>query len=130
MSPEPRERVVLLVEDDPAVRSMARRYLGQAGYAVVEAGDGLQAWSRFRRRPDRFDVLLTDVVMPRMPGTELAARVHALRPELPVLLMTGYTPMDLLARGLQATHGMLLTKPFDGETLIAAVRAALEEGHE
>ncbi|MGN6390699.1 MAG: response regulator [Gemmatimonadales bacterium] len=127
MDPELRERVVLLVEDNPAVRSLARRYLRQAGYAVVEAGDGLQAWTRFHRRPDRFDLLLTDVVMPKMPGTDLAARVHELRPELPVLLMTGYTQSDLLARGLQATHGKLVTKPFQGEALVAAVRAALEE---
>jgi two-component system, cell cycle sensor histidine kinase and response regulator CckA len=63
--------------------------------------------------------------MPRMPGTQLAAQVHAVRPSLPVLLMTGYTPADLLARGLEAGHAALVTKPFDGGALVAAVRKAL-----
>ena len=61
--------------------------------------------------------------MPRMPGTELAARVHDVRPELPVV--SGYTSQDLLARGLEAAHGWLLTKPFSPETLLGAVGKAL-----
>jgi DNA-binding NtrC family response regulator len=85
----------------------------------------VQAWSHFQRQPTGFDVLLSDVVMPRMPGTRLAAQVHAVRPSLPVLLMTGYTPADLLARGLEAGHAALVTKPFDGGALVAAVRKAL-----
>jgi two-component system cell cycle sensor histidine kinase/response regulator CckA len=127
MLPQPRAPVVLLVEDDAAVRATVSRFLREAGYAVVEASDGQQAWTRFRRRPDRFDALVTDVVMPKLPGTELAARVRELRPELPVVLMTGYTQAGLLERGLQATHGQLLTKPFDGPELIAALRAASGE---
>lgn len=117
--------MVLQVDDDAAVRAVARRCLQTAGHIVVEAGDGLPAWTRFQRQPDAFDVLLTDVVMPRMPGTELAARVHDVRPELPVVLMTGYTPEDLLARGLEASHGWLLTNPFSPETLLGAVGKAL-----
>ena len=104
---------------------MAARALREAGYAVVEATDGLDAWTLFMRQPGRFHVLVTDVVMPRMPGTESAARVHGVRPDLPVLLMTGYTPAELLARGLEAAHGKLLTKPFLPETLLAAVQKAL-----
>jgi CheY-like chemotaxis protein len=119
------EIVVLVVDDEPAVRGLASRMLRQAGFTVVEAGDGHEAWTLFQRQPGRFSVLLADVVMPRVPGTELAARVHLVRPELPVLLMTGYTPSDLLARGLQAEHGALVTKPFDPERLLAAVRKAL-----
>ena len=116
---------MLQVDDDAAVRAVARRCLQTAGHIVVEAGDGLPAWTRFQRQPDAFDVLLTDVVMPRMPGTELAARVHDVRPEPPVVLMTGYTPEDLLARGLEASHGWLLTNPFSPETLLGAVGKAL-----
>jgi two-component system, cell cycle sensor histidine kinase and response regulator CckA len=103
--------VVLLVDDEPMVRALAARTLHDAGYGVVEATDGLQGWVQFERQPNSFSALLTDVVMPRMPGTELAARVHPVRPEWPVLLMTGYTRADLLARGLHATHGELLTSP-------------------
>jgi len=120
-------QLVLLVDDEPLVRTLAARTLREAGYGVVEAGDGLQAWGHFQREPGSFSALLTDVVMPRMPGTELAARVHAVRPELPVLLMTGYTHADLLARGLEATHGELLTKPFHNDVLLEAVRRVLHE---
>src|SRR5215212_1626368 len=119
------EIVVLVVDDEPEVRSIAVRTLTAAGYAVVEAADGLEAWTLFHREPSRYALLLADVVMPRVPGTELAARVHSVRPELPVLLMTGYTPADLLARGLEATHGDLVTKPFSSESLLEAVWKAL-----
>ena len=122
------ELVVLLADDEPQVRSVAARALQSAGYGVVEARDGLEAWQRFTRDPDRFGALLTDVVMPRVSGTELAARVHGVRPELPVVLMTGYTPSELLARGREASHGTLVTKPFEASTLIAAMRTALGPG--
>jgi DNA-binding NtrC family response regulator len=92
----------------------------------VEAYDGQDAWNQFLRQPDRFDLLLTDVVMPRVPGTVLAAGVHGLRPELPVVIMTGYTPTELLERGLQASHGELLTKPLEPGRLLATVSTALE----
>ena len=92
---------------------------------MIEANDGLQAWAVFQRDPGAIHVLLADVVMPRMPGTELAARVNALRPELPVLLMSGYTNADLFARGLVAVQGGLVTKPFAAGTLVTAVRRAL-----
>jgi two-component system cell cycle sensor histidine kinase/response regulator CckA len=72
--------VVLVVDDDPDVRWIVARALREAGYTVFEAIDGADAWTMFLRQPGRFDVLLADVVMPRMPGTELAARVHGLVP--------------------------------------------------
>jgi two-component system cell cycle sensor histidine kinase/response regulator CckA len=119
------QQVVLVVDDDLVVRALVVRILRTAGYQVFEAGDGAQAWTHFQRQPTVIDILVADVVMPRMTGTELAARVHTLRPELPVLLMSGYTPTDLLARGLQAEHASLVTKPFNGDALVAAVRKAL-----
>jgi two-component system, cell cycle sensor histidine kinase and response regulator CckA len=126
--PDPRSaRAVLLVEDDPAVRRVAARVLQTAGYSVVQANDGLQAWAEFQRDPSGFSALLADVVMPRMPGTELAARVHAVRPSMPVLLMTAYTEADLLARGLVTTEDRLLAKPFRNEVLLEAIQKALRE---
>jgi CheY-like chemotaxis protein len=116
---------LLVVDDEPAVRQMATRYLREAGYSVVEAADGVQAWEYFQREPTRVDAVLADVVMPRMPGTELAARLRRARVDLPIVLMSGYTPADLVARGLEASLGELLTKPFSQETLLAAVRRAL-----
>ena len=104
---------------------MAARHLREAGYTVVEARDGSEAWQWFQRQPSRIDAVVADVVMPRMTGTELAARLRDERPELPIVLMTGYTPADLLARGLEVSHGEVLTKPFSRETLVAAVRGVL-----
>jgi CheY-like chemotaxis protein len=95
---DPSARVVLIAEDDSADRRVATRVLRTAGYQVVEADDGLKAWAQFERDPSRFSALVADVVMPRMPGTELAARVHAVRPSMPVLLMTGYTRRPICSR--------------------------------
>ena len=125
MAPLRGRGVVLLVDDDLGVRSVAGRILREAGYVVIEAADGLQAWTLFLREPESFHVVVADVVMPRMPGTELAARIQARRPELPVLLMSAYTDADLTARGLLAAPGTLVTKPFDAATLVASVERAL-----
>jgi DNA-binding NarL/FixJ family response regulator len=81
----------------------ATSMLREAGYAVIEAVDGLQASTLFLREPSSFDAMVADVVMPRMPGTALAARVRDRRPELPVLLMSAYTGTDLTARRLLET---------------------------
>ena len=116
---------VLVVDDEPSVRALASRMLREAGYEVIEARSGVEAWTYFQRRPDGVDLLLTDVVMPGVPGTELAARARGVRPSLPILLMSGYTPADLLARGLEASHGQLLTKPFDPTTLLDQVQHAI-----
>ena len=120
-------RTILLVDDDRAVRYILVRTLQEAGYGVVEAGDGAQAWTCFEDNPRRFDAVVTDVVMPRMSGTVLAARVHASRPSLPVLLMSAYSPAELLERGLEAAHGNLMSKPFNPDQLVAAVRQILGE---
>lgn len=125
MAALPARGILLLVDDEPSVRQVAGRILRDAGYAVVEAADGLQAWTLFLRDPGSFHAVVADVVMPRMPGTELAARIRGRRPELPVLLMSGYTNADLVARGLVEAAGVLVTKPFDGETLVALVERAL-----
>jgi CheY-like chemotaxis protein len=120
-------RTILLVDDDRAVRYILVRALQEAGYGVVEAGDGAQAWTCFQGNPGRFDAVVTDVMMPQMPGTVLAARVHATRPSLPVLLMSAYSPAELLERGLEAAHENLMSKPFNPDQLVAAVRHILGE---
>jgi CheY-like chemotaxis protein len=104
---------------------MATRYLRDAGYSVIEAAGGVEAWQHFQRHPSEIDAAVLDVVMPRMSGTELAARLRGARIDLPIVLVSGYTPADLAARGLDASQGELLTKPFSQETLLAAVRRAL-----
>jgi CheY-like chemotaxis protein len=119
------DEVVLVVEDDPAVRGFVRRTLDAAGYAVLEAPGPEQALALAARHVG-FDVLLTDVVMPGMSGRELAARLHARRPALPVVFVSGYTEDASVRSGTLPPGQIFLEKPFTGAAVAAAVRAVLE----
>ena len=119
---------ILLVDDDRAVRFIASRTLIEAGYTVIEAGDGVEALTYFLKDPSRFDALVTDIVMPRIPGTLLASRVHAARPTLPILLMSGYSPAEMMDHGVEAPHTYVVPKPFDPDQLLAAVQRILGDG--
>jgi len=102
------------------VLNLVSRLLREAGYDVVQARHGEEAWDRIQRGPLP-DLLLADVVMPHLSGTELAARVVARHPDLPIVLMSAFSQEDLRRRGLQLTHGHLLTKPFQNAELIGLV---------
>jgi PAS domain S-box-containing protein len=117
--PAPRAsgEVVLLVEDETAVRQMASRVLQEYGYGVIEASDGREALGLLERSEGRIRLLVTDVVMPEMDGRELARRVEALSPGLPVLYMSGYTDDEIVRRGLLEAGQPFLQKPFNPETL-------------
>ena len=118
-APAPRAsgEVVLLVEDETAVREMASRVLQEYGYAVIEASDGREALGLLEQSDGRIRLLVTDVVMPGMNGRELARRAQALSPGLPVLYMSGYTDDEVVRRGLLEAGQPFLQKPFNPETL-------------
>jgi CheY-like chemotaxis protein len=116
---------VLVVDDEGPVRELTARMLRQAGYDTVLAVDGLDAWRQLRREATKVDAVVSDVVMPRMTGTELVARMQAYRPEVPILLMSGYSADDLRARGLEQAPVPLLTKPFTHDELVATVTRLL-----
>jgi PAS domain S-box-containing protein len=116
---------VLLVEDEMAVRALAARVLRQQGYQVLEAGDGRAALQVAASYPQPIQLLLSDVVMPELDGIALAEQLAAARPDLQVLLMSGY------ADGAMATAALVnrwprLQKPFTRRALVDAVRAALD----
>ena len=117
--------IVLVVEDEPPVLGIIARTLSEGGYGTVQARHGQEAWEYLQRPAHQVDLLLTDVVMPHMTGTELAARAVASHPGLPIVLMSGYTTEDLAQRGLELSHGHLLTKPFDPPTLLRLVNQLL-----
>jgi two-component system cell cycle sensor histidine kinase/response regulator CckA len=94
---------------------------------VLEAGDGAQALQRYEAEGDRIDLILTDVVMPRMSGRELVDRVRAMRPSIPVLYMSGYTEDAILRHGVRDASVMLLGKPFTPADLIGKVREVLDK---
>ena len=124
-SPCKRRHQILLVEDELSVRVIARRILESAGYAVVEAANGVEALRQIEPHPDAFALVLTDLVMPEMGGRELAHRLRALRPAPRVLFMSGYMEDATLRRGPRDRAGLFLQKPFTTDSLTRKVSEAL-----
>lgn len=117
---------VLLVEDEEMVRAVARDTLQAQGYTVLEAMNGGAALLISERHQGTIDLLLTDVVMPYMSGPELAERLTAQRPAMRVLYMSGYTDDALAPHGVLQPVTAFLAKPFTPDSLLRAVREALE----
>ncbi len=107
-----RGELVLLVEDDEQVRTVAHEMLASAGYGVLQAGDGEAALVLCDRHEGAIDLLLTDVVMPGMGGAALARAVLERRPGTKVLFMSGYSPDAQQLDGLSDSKAALLLKPF------------------
>jgi len=128
ITPEPPRGAgtVLLVEDEPSVRRASRRFLEEHGYKVLEAVDGGDAIRLCERHEGPLDLVITDVVMPGMSGRELGERVARLRPETPVLYVSGYVDTALVRTGLPETSVQLLQKPFSAESLARKVREMLD----
>jgi signal transduction histidine kinase/ActR/RegA family two-component response regulator len=113
---------ILLAEDNEAVRRVAQRVLAHLGAHVVAAVDGQQAVDLFAANPGQFDLLFLDVMMPGLSGFEVATRCRSLRPEIPVLFASGYAAESLVTPGEGTISDTILRKPYDPETLRAAVR--------
>jgi PAS domain S-box-containing protein len=116
---------ILVVEDEETVRTLAARVLSDAGYGVIRAADGSEAYG-IVHDGERVDLVLSDIVMPRMSGVELAERLAAIRPDLPVVFMSGYTGTELMP-GVQAAAAYL-QKPFAAESLLQRIREVLDRG--
>ena len=97
--PGPTGGRILLVEDEPSLRSLASCALESVGYTVEASANGREALERVRVHPDSFDALVTDLVMPELGGVAVAARIKQLRPDLPVLFMTGYAEQTAVGQG-------------------------------
>ncbi|MEO7328506.1 MAG: ATP-binding protein, partial [Minicystis sp.] len=117
---------ILVAEDDPALRAAVIRILSEAGYSVTTAADGAEAVAAVAR--EDFDLVLLDVVMPKLHGQQAFAQIHQLRPRLPCLFSTGYAP-DLLPPGIHLEGAIeVLQKPYEPADLLRAVRRALDAG--
>lgn len=113
---------ILVVEDAEAVRKMVCAMLSQNGYQCLEAGDGAEALRVLKNR-NAVQLVLTDVVMPNMDGTELARHVAQDRPDVRIIFMSGYSDVPVAANVKDATF---LPKPFTAEALTDKVRETLE----
>jgi signal transduction histidine kinase/ActR/RegA family two-component response regulator len=116
---------VLVVEDENEVRSLASEFLRTAGYNVLTAKDGLEALEISKRRGNSIELLLTDVVMPRMRGPELAQELKAQFPDLRVVFMSGYLEQDA-CKGEILESASILQKPFSRDALIRQIGEAFE----
>jgi PAS domain S-box-containing protein len=116
--------LILIAEDEPAVRAVAERCLVQRGYRVRSAPDGESAL-RLAGELKELDLLLTDVVMPGMNGRQLAEALKSVHPRTPVLFMTGYTDDTALRLGIETNQVRILSKPFTPDGLASAVEEAM-----
>jgi PAS domain S-box-containing protein len=117
---------ILVVEDEEVVRALACRGLREQGYTVLEAKHGLEALEQVERNHRVIDLVISDVVMPELNGRELGTRLAVLRPELPILYMSGYTGDDVIQRGLLEPGMPFQQKPFTPEGLARKVREMLD----
>jgi DNA-binding NtrC family response regulator len=117
---------VLVVEDEDAIRGIAKRILSEAGYAVLTASDASDALLTCNTHTGKIHLLLTDVVMPQMGGRALAERVALAQPGIKVLYMSGYADDAIVHHGTLDPGTNLIAKPFSGTDLKRKVREVLD----
>ena len=122
---EARLETILVVDDAEPIRKMVCSMLSFSGYTCLEAADGHEALAIVRDAPGSVDLVLTDIVMPEMGGPELARQLAELRPDLPIVFMSGYSD-DPVVRMLEHSPALFLPKPFTAAALTEKVRAALD----
>jgi signal transduction histidine kinase/ActR/RegA family two-component response regulator len=116
---------ILLVDDEPQIVDMEKQVLERLGYRVTALSSSLEALNTFTRQPDQFDLVITDMTMPQMSGDRLAHRLWDIRPDLPVILCTGYNEMISEDKATAMGIRKFLLKPVDKDELAVAIRAAL-----
>jgi two-component system cell cycle sensor histidine kinase/response regulator CckA len=121
---EGHRETILVVEDAEPIRRMVTAMLMQSGYDCLEAPDGTEALALLDTRAEPVHLVLTDLLMPKMTGAELAEHLSRLRPGLPIVFMSGYTE-DPVVVTVGQTRGNFLAKPFTAGALLEKVRQAL-----
>jgi signal transduction histidine kinase/ActR/RegA family two-component response regulator len=126
-SPLPRgTEAILLVDDEPAITQMGRQMLASLGYTVKTENSSTKALERFKDAPGWFDLVITDMTMPEMPGDRLAAELLSIRPDIPIILCTGYSRMVSEEAAASAGIAALCMKPLIRKELALAVRRVLD----
>jgi len=118
---------ILAVDDEAALVKYEKSVLEGLGYQVTAMTSSIEAWEMFRSNPYNFDLLLTDQTMPAMPGAVLAGKILAVRPDMPVILCTGYSSVINEEKAQEMGIRLLAMKPFNKNELARFVRKALDE---
>ncbi|MCP3851115.1 MAG: response regulator [Gammaproteobacteria bacterium] len=120
---------VLVVDDEPFNLEIIEEYLDGEGYELFTAEDGLDAWNQLEAKPDKFDVVLLDRMMPKLDGMEVLSKikVHRKFKSTPVILQTAKASQQNIIEGMKSGAYYYLTKPFDDEMLRSIVRTAIED---
>jgi two-component system cell cycle sensor histidine kinase/response regulator CckA len=121
-------KTILLADDEDTVRGFVRIALQAKGYRVFEASNGEEAIQIANLFADRIDLLLTDVVLPKKDGKQVAKEVNLLRPETRVLFMSGYHIDTLVRHGTLQAGANFLQKPFSIKALTSKVQSVIERG--
>jgi CheY-like chemotaxis protein len=116
---------ILLVEDEAPLRVLAAESLKRLGYTVLQAGNGLEALAVSDQHLGNLDIVVTDIVMPRMGGVEMVERLKPKRANLAVIFMSGYTEVAALENAKIGSDSILLNKPFSSEILAHKIAEAL-----
>ena len=118
--------MILVVEDEDAIRELTRQILARNGYHVLTAATGAEALSVLSEHGEEIDLLLTDVVLPQILGQALVEELRTHRPDLRVLYMSGYAQSVLASPGTFDQDVELIEKPFSERALLAKVRQVLD----
>src|SRR6185295_8929765 len=122
-------QAILIVDDEPELVRLAEEIVASLGYEAIGFSDASAAIESFPRSPERFDAVLTDERMPVLHGTTLAAMIHALRADIPILLVTGHRERQTDVRALRAGIIEILDKPLRAGALRAALGRAFAAAH-
>jgi DNA-binding response OmpR family regulator len=118
-------KMILVVDDTEPIRKMVSAMLKLAGYRCLEAADGDEGFRIFESATAEVDLILTDVVMPKMDGAELARRASRVRPDVRVVFMSGFSDHPVV-QGIEESKSLFLPKPFTAGALVEKIRQALD----
>ncbi|GAB6146465.1 response regulator [Desulfocicer niacini] len=117
---------ILFVDDEQVICKVASRILEKFGYQVTSKSCSEEAFALFNAQPDAFDLVITDMSMPRMSGDELTRKILVIRPDIPVIISTGYSRRMTASRAVEIGARTLMAKPSDKKTLLTTVREVLD----
>ena len=123
----PKQEVILLVDDEKVMVDVTKQILERLGYAVVATTSSIVALEAFQEEPDEFDLVITDQTMPNMTGTQLARELIAIKPDIPVILCSGYPENVNLEEVQSIGIKKFITKPISKQDITALIREVLDK---